>query len=286
MKKIAVFGLTGLVVLAAVYFGLTRYFEKRFKSQLDARLAEISASNGVDIGYDKLGVDILDKSAVMSRVSVRMGDNVTAVDSVTIYGTPDLENTINIAAKGIDLAGPNTAPLNADVFPGPAKADLRIDFAYDPAGKLADLREFRLFVDNYFDLEIKAKVIDPPSVASSDNLLRFLLELGGARISQVQLTYTDRNLLQYVLTQEARKENTGVEAVAVGYDVALDGQIAKYGQLGSPEAVAILSAVKQFAHDRKGLEIVIAPESPVKIGDLPKDEGQAIALLRMRARSL
>jgi hypothetical protein len=286
MKKIAAFGLAALVILVALYFGLTSYFEKRIKSQLDARLAELKVNNGVDIGYDKLKVDIFAKSAVMSSVSVRTGDNVTAIDSVTIYGVQDFENNCNIAAKGIDLAGTKEVSKGADVFPSPAKADLRIDFTFDPASKLADLRVFRFFVDNYFDLNVKAKIIDPPSSAASDNLLRFLLELSTARISQAQVTYIDRNLLQYVLTEEARKANSEVEAIAAEYDAALDGQIAKYGQLGSPDAVAILSAVKQFAHDRKGLEIVIAPETPVKIGDVPKDEGQAIALLRMRVKSL
>jgi hypothetical protein len=286
MKKIAVFGLAGLAVLAALYFGLTSYFEKRIKSQLDARLAELKADNGVDIGYDKLGVDIFAKSAVMSSVSVRAGDNVTAIDRVTIYGVQDFANTCNIAATGIDLAGPADAPGDADAFPRPAKADLRLDFAYDPAGKVADLRDFRLVVDNYFDLDVTAKILDPPSAASSDNMLRFLLELATARISQARVTYLDRNLLHYLLAGEARKANSAVEAVAAEYDAALDGQIAKYGQLGSPDAVALLTAVKQFAHDRKGLEIVVAPETPVKIGDLPKDEGQAIALLRLQAKSL
>jgi len=286
MKKIAVFGLASLAVLAAVYFGLTGYLEKKIKSQVDERLAELASSNGVSVGYDTLNVDLLAKNAVMSRVSVRSGESVTAVDKVTIYGVQNLENSLNLAATGIDLAGQNPAPEGTNAFPSPAKADLRIDFSYDPKGKVADLREFRLFVGNYFDLRLAATIIDPPTAVSNDNLLRFLLELGDTQILQAQLTYVDRNLLGYFLSDEARKTGATVEAVAARYDALIDAQIARYVQSGAKDMAAALTALKQFARDRKGIEIAACPETPVKIANLPKDEGETVALLRVRAKSL
>ncbi|MBF0481991.1 MAG: hypothetical protein HQK82_09990 [Desulfovibrionaceae bacterium] len=215
MKKAAAFGLAALVLLAALYFGLTGYFEKRFKGQLDARLAELKANNGVDIAYDKLAVDVLARSAVLSSVSVRTGEGVTAVDSVTVYGLADFDNTCNFAAQGIDLSGQKNAPAGTGPFPGPAKADLRLDFAYDPKANLAEVRDFRVFVDNYFELDVKATILDPPSAASGGNMLRFFLELGDARIGQARVSYSDRNFLQYVLAAEALRTGAAEEAVAV-----------------------------------------------------------------------
>jgi hypothetical protein len=286
MKKTAVVGIAATILLAAGYFGLTGYYKKQITDQVDARLSQVKARYGLDIAYADLGVDLFSQSAVLSKVTARSGDSTVPIDSLRVYCVDDPGNAINFEAKGIDLSGEKDKALKESAYPSPDKADLRLDFAFDQASRLADLRSFNLVIANYFELDLTAQVIDPPSIASVGNMLRLMLELGDTQLSRAKLKYKDRDFLGHLVAQQAKKEGLSAEEVVARYRAELDSKIAKYEKSGSPEMAALLTAFKDFARDRKGIEIAVSPEAPVKIGKMPSDEREAIKLLRLRAVNL
>jgi len=270
MSKKLVAGIVAVVVLVALYFGLTIYASGKAAEQVDAAIAK--GGPAVHVSYTKVAYNILNKQTAISGVSILAPGSPTPVrvGEVLVRRLDETSPTpafVAVDFKGIEVdlksLGDDAAAAAALGYKDTLYCDLGIDYAYAKDKKDLDLKTLSLAVKDVGSLSVSLHLgnvdIDPNQAAT------LLFTYPQILLHQASVTYKDASLMERLLKAEAAK--SGIDVATLKQNLSRDADEALQGQT-NPLLAGALTAVKQFINNPKELSISASPAKPLPLGQI------------------
>jgi hypothetical protein len=286
MKKLIVVAALA-VILGGGYFALKNNIESQIRPEVDKALTNLRAQ-GVEAAYADMSVNVLSRSAAFEGVSLKSPDADLTIDQIVVFASDDYEKHGRFQAIGCNLKRQDLGGALKDLkgLPEIVKADAEVDYALDQAGKSVNLKLLSLALRDLGQVDLSLSLSDIPMDAARQSPLALLFAYPEIIVHAASFKYQDAGLFDLILQKTAEDEGKTPEKLIAEADASIDEQLAQ--AKNDPFAEEFLKALKTFLKDRKGLEVTVMPQAPVKIADIMrnKDPKAAVKALNMQAKSL
>ena len=265
MGALKKFLLSFVVFVAVCGAGLLWYVHYEVGRELTRAVAGV---DGLSLDWKGLSVSILDPGVTLEGVegTLPTGEHFTAerVRVTSFDQRNPVPHYASVSAHGVRM---DRAPVLRHWWPGMAKAiegddhpcDLALDYAYNPASKVLNIRTARLQCPAMGKLEMTG------ALSGLDFADHRMEQLIGLRIDRADVRFTEGALVGSLLRDTALALNVSEDAVRDQVCAEL-GAMADYAvRAGNPEAGEALRSFCRFVREPGTLVLTARPSEPVPV---------------------
>ena len=276
------------IVLVAIYLGINLYAKRRVQKEVDNAIAEMSSF--ADVQYEDVDFNLFThKTSVKGVVISPVGEERKLfIDEIVVFKAEEgrkIFTRLHMAFKGIRVEGQEgrvTELLEELGYePEETRADVELDYKFDPEGKDFYLRTLSYRVRGMGEMSLSLHL---SNVDLESGALSLLLSFPQILIHEARLSYRDDSLVPRLLKVTAEKRGISVEGLIEEITAEIEREVSRTEDRITSEA---LTAFKEFLEDPKEISVIISPRRPVPLGKLKraKDPAQLMKTLNLRVKS-
>lgn len=289
MGKKLITGISIVVLLVAIYFGIKMYASNVAEGKLDKAIAE--AANFADIEYKKVSVNLLGMDVKISDIIVSPAGakKQFKIDEIIIHDLDDksdIPSFLSITCNGIEL---NIQDLGEDAkklldlgYNDKMMVNLNVNYMYSKEKKEIDIKKIGIGAVEAGEISVSFRLgnisLEPKEIVG------LLFSFPQLIFHEAKIEYDDDSLAERLMKLGAEQQQVTVEDFKKSLIQNVEKEIAKEKDDFTKKA---LSAIKKFLEDPEKFSISAFPSKPLPLGrimrtDKPQD---VIKLLNIQIKS-
>ena len=290
-KKTIIGSAAVLCLLLIAYFGITVYFERSLKEEIDKEISNLSSY--ADIGYEDIRVEVIGKRIYLNGVTLTpriLGEQIN-IDEIMFFEEKTEQNDVketHVKLTGIrlDTRGDLTSYMTKIGY-SDINANLMGNFVYDTVNRDLNLKQLTVSGKNMGEAELNFHLqnINFRSLnAIPKNVVILLAMISGVKIAGAEFKYTDNSLIRKLYEFGASQSNKPVEKFLEDITDRIDKLLI---EIKNPNTQRLLKRIRKFLISPDKITIRIKPRKPLPIVRLYflDNPEQAIEMLGLSVES-
>jgi len=289
MSKKQITGISIVVVLIAIYFGVKMYASNVAEAKVNEAIAK--AANFADIDYKNVSVDLLGMDVRISDILVSPADakEKIKIDEIVIYDIDDksdIPSFLSMTCSGIELniknLGEDAKKLMELGYNDKVLVNLTTDYTYSKEKKELHIKKLSIGADEVGKINVSFRLgnisLEQEAIAG------LLFSFRQIIFHEAKIEYNDDSLAERLIKLGAKEQQVSTEDFRKALIKNVETEIAKEKDEFAQKA---LSEVKEFLVDPDEFSISASPSKPQPLGRIMRanDPKDIINLLNIHIKS-
>ena len=289
MSKKQITGISIVVVLIAIYFGVKMYASNVAEAKVNEAIAK--SANFADIDYKNVSVDLLGMDVRISDILVSPTDakEKIKIDEIVIYDIDDksdIPTFLSMTCSGIELniknLGEDAEKLMELGYNDKVLVNFTTDYTYSKEKKELNIKKLSIGADEVGKINVSFRLgnisLEQEAIAG------LLFSFRQIIFHEAKIEYNDDSLAERLIKLGAKEQQVSAEDFRKTLIKNVETEIAKEKDEFAQKA---LSEVKEFLADPDEISISASPSKPQPLGRIMRtnDPKDIINLLNIHIKS-